>query len=337
MSRDAVLGLRGGTVVFANGAACERFGSCVGLPGESLLPPYVFSQEGDNFACMAPQRGEALTVCGARQDGLLLLSIPRGEEPLPAIPAGVLAELRQTAYNLRMASELMAESGSRKAKSQAYSAILRRNYYAMTRLLRNLSDVDALSRGELWLHREGTDLQRLYGNLVDSVTHFTGDSGVTVRFHCAPGCYCLMADGERLETLLLNLLANALKYTPRGGEIRVSLSRQGEHIILAVDDTGRGIAPARLATLFALRGSSIADADSAGLGLLLAQGIARGHGGALIIQSDVGRGTRVRVMLPAQENLPLRDDSGEAPGAGRILLELAPVLDAQFYDTRYND
>ena len=101
--------------------------------------------------------------------------------------------------------------------------------------------------------------------------------------------------------------------------------------------SSKGIAPERLATVFTLRGPEYSNADSAGLGLLVAQGIVQLHGGSLLIHGDEKKGTHVRAMLPATNNVLLRDDADFAPGASLILLELSPVLDAKAYDNRYRD
>ncbi len=338
LSRDAVLGVRGGMVVFANPAAAALFGDCAGRLGEELLPDYVFAQEDGSFVCTVTLDGRPAVVSGVRRDGLLLLSVPREESgAVPAVSTAVLAELRTTAYNLRMAAELIVGHSSRDAKLSAYASILSHNYYTMTRLTSNLADIGALANGSMSFHPESLNLSRLCAELMDSVRHFLRDKGVSLRFSDAKEPVCVRADRERLEQLLLNLLSNSLRHTAAGDSVTLSLRRQGARAVLAVSDSGSGIPPAQLAGLFSLRESGPEGVGGAGMGLYIAQGIARLHGGTVVVQSREGQGTEVRVMLPASDSLPLRDATPEAPGAGLLLMELSTALPHEVYEERYFD
>ena len=147
----------------------------------------------------------------------------------------------------------------------------------------------------------------------------------------------MQGDRERLEQLLLNLLANSLAHTEKGGEIRVSISCRGEQLILSVDDNGSGMSESDMATLFSVREDPNLLRSGAGLGLYVSQGIVRAHGGSMLVESRGGQGTRVRVMLPAAKNLSFRDADELPPGPGLILTELSTVLGREYYGKRYRD
>jgi signal transduction histidine kinase len=115
-------------------------------------------------------------------------------------------------------------------------------------------------------------------------------------------------DEDRLKQLLLILLDNALKYTPGGGQVRLGLHRCDASVELLVHDTGIGIAPEHLPHIFErfYRADPARSRDPAGtgLGLSIAQWITAQHGGAITIESQPGKGTRVRVRLPLSNSIP---------------------------------
>jgi signal transduction histidine kinase len=126
----------------------------------------------------------------------------------------------------------------------------------------------------------------------------------------------LNGDAERLRQVVMHVLSNALKFTPRGGKIHVSLRRDATDIVFDVTDTGQGIAPERLAHVFErLRTENSSGAPGLGLGLSLAREIVVLHAGNVRVASDgVGRGTQVRVRLPARVGTPA-DAKPSAPKA----------------------
>jgi signal transduction histidine kinase len=111
-----------------------------------------------------------------------------------------------------------------------------------------------------------------------------------------------VGDPRRLKEALLNLVANALEATPRGGSVEVTLTAGGDEATIAVRDTGKGMAPedlARVGTPFFTKREG-----GTGLGVVLARGVLRQHGGDLRFESEPGRGTTVTLRLPAQPGAP---------------------------------
>ena len=114
----------------------------------------------------------------------------------------------------------------------------------------------------------------------------------------------LAVDRHRIRELLLNLITNAVKYTPRDGHVGLELSDGGADVTIVVRDTGIGIAPGDLAHIFdrfwradAAR-SRTGDRPGVGLGLAITKWIAEAHGGSITVQSRPGRGTAFTVILP---------------------------------------
>ena len=111
-----------------------------------------------------------------------------------------------------------------------------------------------------------------------------------------------MADRRAVNQILINLISNAIKFTPRGGRVSVSAMCDGPKLAVAVEDTGVGIGEADLPHLgeafFQARASYDRRHDGTGLGLSIVKGLVRLHGGDMDIRSRLGDGTRVTVRLP---------------------------------------
>ena len=129
-------------------------------------------------------------------------------------------------------------------------------------------------------------------------------AGIRLTVDAAPGLPTLHADGARLFRMLDNLIGNALRHTPAGGEVTVRAARISDGIEVAVTDTGDGIAPEELARVFEryFRGGGArtrTDGSGSGLGLAIARAVAEAHGGTLEASSVPGRGSTFTLRLPA--------------------------------------
>ncbi|MCL5021433.1 MAG: ATP-binding protein, partial [Bacteroidetes bacterium] len=107
----------------------------------------------------------------------------------------------------------------------------------------------------------------------------------------------------RLRQLMLNLVDNAIKYTPEGGKVTLSLVRVNGNANFVVEDTGIGIPENDLASIFdrfyRIDKSRSRQPDGLGLGLSISKWIAEAHGGSLMVESNVGKGSKFTVVLPA--------------------------------------
>src|SRR5262249_37746618 len=109
-------------------------------------------------------------------------------------------------------------------------------------------------------------------------------------------------DPARMVQVLSNLVGNAIKFTPRGGQVTITGAAEGTFIAVTVADTGPGIPADELPLVFdRFWQSRRTNRSGAGLGLAIARGIVRAHGGVIDIQSEVGSGTRVRFTVPVAE------------------------------------
>lgn len=170
------------------------------------------------------------------------------------------------------------------------------------RLTRLVSKLLALARSEnlsLPLERERFDLARLVGDVADSFRPQVQDKGLVL--HESLDSVFVEADQTRLTELILNLLDNAVRYTPVPGEIRLATTTERSWACLSVRDTGCGIGQEHLERIFdrfyRVDAARVGE-DSAGLGLAICRSIARQHSGELTVQSHPGEGTTFRFCLP---------------------------------------
>lgn len=177
----------------------------------------------------------------------------------------------------------------------------------MTELLDSLLTLARADEGRADLHKEPVDLREIIeeaGETGELLAEHAG-VGIDIRLPAAP--LVVPVDRSRLRQLALNLIENAVKYTPRGGQVSVELGSSNGRAVFTVADTGIGIAPGDLPHVFDRfwRADSARTRTSAragtGLGLAICKWIAEAHGGTIEVQSRPGRGTTFTVGLPRAE------------------------------------
>ncbi len=172
-------------------------------------------------------------------------------------------------------------------------------------IINDILDLSKVEAGHMELAEDELSLDDLVGDAVAVVSGQAEDSGVRLETSVAPRLPAIIADGRKLHQVLLNLIANAVKYTPQGGSIRVEARRAGDGgMVIAVSDTGIGIAAREVESLMKpFAQSTNPDAlkrGGTGLGLTLAREFIEMHDGTLEIASELGAGTTVTVRLPAK-------------------------------------
>ena len=129
-----------------------------------------------------------------------------------------------------------------------------------------------------------------------------GDGGVQLRVESAPGLRAPL-DRTLLQQAIGNLISNAIAHTPGGGSVELAATARGQDVVISVTDSGCGIAPQHLPHVFErfyrIEQSRTGSQQNAGLGLAVVKSIVSRHGGRVEIESQVGEGTGVRLILPA--------------------------------------
>jgi len=212
-------------------------------------------------------------------------------------------ELENLAQEPRLAPEFRERLGSTLEEVERLAEIVR-----------GLFDLARLDAGEALVVRSSFDLSRLVASTADQMLLLAEDKGVSVSWG-PRGAVWVDGDRSRLKQVVVNLLDNAIKYTPRGGSVAILSGVRGDRAFLEVVDTGIGIPAAALPHVFdrffrvdTARGR---DLGGAGLGLAIVKSICTAHGGSVEVRSDGKTGSCFRVELPSCP-APSREDSDES-------------------------
>jgi signal transduction histidine kinase len=175
----------------------------------------------------------------------------------------------------------------------------------LTRLIDQLLDLSRIESGELRLNRTAVPLHPLVREVLSEIEMARADRGVRVADAVPDDLPPVLVDRERVHQVLFNLLDNAVRYTPPGGEVTVEAHRADAGCEVAVIDTGPGIAPEHLPRLFerfyrADAARSRGDGGT-GIGLAIARSVVEAHGGRIRAESRVGLGSVFTFDLPVAE------------------------------------
>jgi signal transduction histidine kinase len=166
-------------------------------------------------------------------------------------------------------------------------------------MLNTLMDISEAESGAMPLQREPIGLKDVIGRAIDLYHDVAESKGVALTEEGASD-QVVYGDRVRLEQVAANLIDNAVKYTPRGGRVTVSLARDGDRALMRIRDTGAGIPADELPRIWdrLFRGDSSRAERGLGLGLSLVKAIVQAHGGAVAVESALGKGSTFTVSLP---------------------------------------
>ena len=197
----------------------------------------------------------------------------------------------------------------RERTTDEYRRVLTSSLEEIARLTKLTDDLLTLARsdaGEMVLELEPLSLDRLAKEAHTFLQPLAQSARVSLDYTEPASPVVVEGDQKRLKQLLVNLLDNAIKYTPAGGSARLSLRREGETAVVEVSDTGRGIPPEALPYVFErfYRQSDPGDGrvNGFGLGLAISKWIVDAHGGTIAVSSHTGSGSRFTVRLPAAKS-----------------------------------
>ena len=191
------------------------------------------------------------------------------------------------------------------ARNRAFETI-ERNARTQANLIEELLDISRMAADRIQLALAPVDIGALVQRVVEGASPRAAETGLDLSFDVEPDLI-VIADRQRLEQVLMNLLSNALKYTPAGGSIVVEAKRDGAHVRLVVRDTGKGIAPDLIGHVFEMytQDRNYASARSGlGLGLYIVKQLVELQDGKVTVESEgEGKGATFTVMLPLRDEL----------------------------------
>lgn len=194
--------------------------------------------------------------------------------------------------------------------------IMQSNGMRLLKLINDLLDLVRLEFGKMEVKREPVAVEALLRGLGNAIGKMADDRAITLAVSSDPAIGTVMTDRDKLERILLNLLFNALKFTPAGGKISLAATCQDSQVAFHVCDTGAGIRKEQLPFIF----DRFWQADTSpnrkyggmGIGLAIVKELVEVQGGSVTVSSEVGQGTRFTVCLPYQQ-WPAQVSPSEAP------------------------
>ncbi len=180
---------------------------------------------------------------------------------------------------------------------------LRRNAQSQSQLINDLLDLSRLQRGKISLNQEAVSLAAIIDSAVETVRADATTKSIDIRLHTSDHLLLVEGDRLRLQQIAWNILNNAVKFTPAGGSIDITLDRKDETAVVDVADTGQGIDPSFLPHVFEMfrqaDGSNRRRHGGLGIGLALVRQLVQLHGGTISAESEgVEKGSRFTVRLP---------------------------------------
>jgi len=349
MSQPVFL-VRAGKIVYRNAAAAnlleEGSAEIDRLLGENAEAYRAFDGTGAMGLCLT-LGGREYGATVYREDGAdVFLASPTpleasmSADTLSAISRTVRGQLTELFDVASVLFPVLEEQEN--PHIQKNTARLNRSFYRLLRIAGNLSDVTQFMNGETGLFDERTDLNAFFGELGEKIGSYCEAVGIRFCYDCPETCFYGSIDRQKIERAVLNLISNAMKYTPPGGTISLRVERTERSVMIRVIDDGEGIEPATLSGVFERSENRELPGDprwGIGLGLRIVRDIARLHGGTVLLHSSPRKGTTA-ILSFALRSQPCRTSLRSplmnydyAGGYSHTAVELADVLPNDVFDT----
>lgn len=263
-----------------------------------------------NLSIRVPERGADDFGRLAQSFNQMVTELERNDQQRRNLTADVAHELRTPLHIIQGNLEGILD-GVYEATPEHINATLEETRH-LARLVDDLRTLSLAESGQLPLVRASVDVQDLLADVVVSFGAQAELKGIGLQVASSEWRrtgmeneeeYLIEADAGRLNQVLSNLVMNALRHTPTGGQITLAAERQGDFVQIRVCDTGEGIAPADLPFLFDRfwrgdRARTHTEGVGSGLGLAIARQLIQAHGGQIAVESTVGEGTTFTIHLP---------------------------------------
>jgi signal transduction histidine kinase len=194
------------------------------------------------------------------------------------------------------------------------------NGMRLLKLINDLLDLVRLESGTIVIKPEPLNIADFIKGEASSARSVAEDKRIRLETFVDPALGTVMADRDKLEKIVLNLVFNALKFTPAGGRVELRAEKQGEEFAIIVSDTGMGISTANLANVFSrfwqADDTSRRKYQGVGIGLALVKELSIAHGGDVSVTSEQAKGTTFTVRLPykkAEEEAPAKTEAAPKP------------------------
>lgn len=217
--------------------------------------------------------------------------------------ANVSHELRTPLTTVKSYTETLLESSSKEDNMERrFLTVINSEVDRMTRIVKDLLTLSRLDHGKDSIKREEIDIRALVRGVAEKLSLTAKEHNHTLRYSFTTDLPIYRGDRDKIEQVLINLVSNALKYTPDGGRIEIFAGKIYNEIYVKVKDNGIGIPKEDIGRIFErfyrVDKARTRQAGGTGLGLAIAKEIVEAHGGRITIQSEVGKGSEVMFTLP---------------------------------------
>jgi len=221
--------------------------------------------------------------------------------------ANVSHELKTPLTAIRGFAETLVSELTDRAQHAQFADTIRANAERMQYLVDDLLDLSRIESGGWTPAPRPLAVAAAAADALAPLQHLAAERGVTLRVSVGDGAATVRADAVALRQALTNLIENAVRYTPQGGEVTVSSRADAAGVWIVVRDTGAGIPPEHLPRIFErfyrVDAARSRAAGGTGLGLAIVKHLVEAHGGRVAAESEVGRGTAISLLFPAVTTL----------------------------------
>jgi signal transduction histidine kinase len=216
--------------------------------------------------------------------------------------AMVSHDLRTLLNGIALTTAMLVKESAENEAVRARAETIQRFTTRMNRLLGDLVDVAAVESGRLLITPERRELLRLMREANEAFRPVAAARGITLTSEIIGHPTTATFDHERILQVLANIIGNAIKFTPEGGRIAMTVAATDEAVLFRITDTGTGIAAENLTTVFERFWQvGTIDRRGLGLGLYISKCIVEAHGGRIWAKSEIGQGTTIFFTLPHAE------------------------------------
>jgi len=225
------------------------------------------------------------------------------EEAQHAFVARATHELRTPLTNIRLYTEMALDEGKQDPAVLANCLnIINQETYRLDRTVGDILSITEIEAGTLTVRKDDVRLEEIFPELQADYAAQATDRSIQLAFRLPPKLPVIKGDREKIRVALHNLIGNALKYTPGGGQVSVAVTANDGHLRVEVSDTGIGMSDEDRAHVFEkfyrAKDARVAKITGSGLGLAIAREVVRMHGGDITVESELNRGSTFTIVLP---------------------------------------
>jgi signal transduction histidine kinase len=279
----------------------QREGRVIGVIGLDRTDGQPFTQESFAFVSRLADHA-AVSIDNAR----LYEVVKRANQAKSEFVSVMTHELRVPMTAIRGYTDMISMVGQLTDQQKNYLSIIRNNIEHMTVLVNDLSDISRIESGLLVLDiQDSVRFQNILDESLPALKSESEKRGHVLTLKIPGNLPLVKADPRRLGQVLTNLISNAYKYTPNGGQITVRAQHDGNFVVCDVSDTGVGMTPEELNRLFTKFWRSedgyVREQPGSGLGLAIARNLVELQGGQMAVTSEKGKGTTFSFTMPVSQ------------------------------------